>query len=211
MVQWLVCDLSNFWIVSYRASQNIVVEKISYLSSVSILLLSMDGVNLVITWNKEIPRLMTQMFMLVICCLWVTGIYFLGHLLDLMLSIHQNTWRAMSNAQSSCLRQSSSWGNSVAEPRGVSRCLGSKHGHPRLSLARKCLGALDKAPVPQCQRQLLSPAPLQTFHQCCSLDMLTYQTSWMPAFQHSLICHLSQGELFLSIPALPSWWDTAAK
>lgn len=169
----------------------------------------MDEVNFVITWNKEIPRLMTQM--LVICWLWVIGVYFLGHLPDLMLSIHQNTWRGMSNAESSCLRQSSSLGSSVAGLGGVPHSLGSKHGHPGLSLARKCLGALDKAPVPQCQRQLLSPAPLQTFHQCRSLDMLTYQTSWMPGFQHSLICHLSQGELSLSIPALPSWWDTAAK
>lgn len=171
----------------------------------------MDGVHLVITWNKEIPRLMTQMFMLVICCLWVIGIYFLGPLLYLMLSIHQNTWRGMSNAERGCLRQSSSWGTSVAGPRDVPHSLGSKHGHSQVSLARKSLGALDKAPVPQCQRQLLSPAPLQTFHQCCSLDMLTYQTSWMPAFQHSLICHLSQGELFLSIPALPSWENTAPK
>lgn len=68
-----------------------------------------------------------------------------------------------------------------------------------------------QCPSAQCQRQLLSPARLQTLHQCCSLDMLTYQTNQMPAFQHSLICHLSQGELFLSFPALPSWWDMAAK
>lgn len=94
----------------------------------------MDGVHLVITWNKEIPRLMTQMFMLVICCLWVIGIYFLGPLLYLMLSIHQNTWRGMSNAERGCLRQSSSWGTSVAGPRDVPHSLGSKHGHPRVSV-----------------------------------------------------------------------------
>lgn len=106
----------------------------------------MDGVNFVITWNKEIQRPITQMFMLVICCLWVTGIYFLGRLLDLMLSIHQNTWRGMSNAESGWVRQSSSWGNTVRGLGGVPHSLGSKHGHPHLSLARKHLGALDKCP-----------------------------------------------------------------
>lgn len=89
----------------------------------------MVGVDFVITWNKEIPRLMTQMFMLVICCFWVIGIYSLGQLLHLMLSIHQNTWWWVSNAEGSCLRQSSSWGRSVTDPGGIPHALGSKHGH----------------------------------------------------------------------------------
>lgn len=38
---------------------------------------------------------------------------------------------------------------------------------------------------------LLSPAHLQTSHLRRSINVLTYQTSWVPTFQHSLICQLS--------------------
>lgn len=74
---------------------------------------------------------MKQMLRLVICCLQVTGIYFLGRLLDLMLNMHQNTWQGKGNAESGCSKQSSSWGSLVAGPGGAPRSLGSKRGRSR--------------------------------------------------------------------------------
>lgn len=154
-------------------------EKISQLSSSSTLFLSVDGVNLVIIWSREIPKLMEQMLRLVICCLQVVGIYFLGRLLDLMLNMHQNTWPGKGNAESGCSKQSSSWGSLVVGPGGAPHSLGSKRGRPWSWPAGRLweLRVRNQHRSAQCQTQLLSPACLQIFHQCCSTEVLTYQTS----------------------------------
>lgn len=135
----------------------------------------MNEVNFVITWNKEIPRLMTQM--LVICCLWVIGVYFLGHLPDLMLSIHQNTWRGMNNAESSCLRQSSSWRSSVAGL-GVSHTLWAASmdtlGYPlpgsvwELWIRHQCPSAKGSSSHQPLCRHFISAVALTCWRTCIS-------------------------------------------
>lgn len=92
----------------------------------------------------------------------------------------------------------------------MSHSLGSQNGCYQFYPTGKHVGALGKELEPQhtASCAALLPAHLQTSRQCHSINALTYQTSWIPMFQHSLICQLSQdmslaGSVFLVV----SWED----
>ena len=78
-------------------------------------------------------------------------------------------------AQSRAARGETRWW-AQGVPRALRAASMASLGHPlpgsvwELWVRNQCHSA-------QCQTQLLSPARLQTLHQCCSIDVLTYQTS----------------------------------
>lgn len=195
---WFIKYL-NFWeIFSYIENQNIVVKKIPNFLAFLHCSFQMDEVDFVIIWRGEIPRLMKQMFRLVLCCLRVVGIYFLGRLLGLMLNMHQNTRWGMGNAENNCLKQSGLLEDPVVGLEGAPCSPGSKSGHSRSSPARQCLGALGKEPLPQCT--VPNAAPLTSpFADISAVAVTCWRTRQVECLHFStLLSVTSPGERFPS-------------